>query len=87
MTASVPARARTGNPAAAADSEFDLVESTSGWRLTITLTERLRQALAGGDDDGADVRFAVRIAPNLVPGEPFEASLSIHDPEKDNRES
>ena len=60
------------------DNEFDLVESSSGWQLTITLTERLREALAAGSD-GDGSRFAVRIAPNLVPGEPFEARLSVRD--------
>jgi hypothetical protein len=64
---------------AGVDSEFDLVESPAGWQLTITLTERLREALAGSGNDDA-MRFAVHIAPNLVPGEPFEAQLCIKDP-------
>jgi hypothetical protein len=69
--------ARTGDTPQP-DNEFDLVESSSGWQLTITLTERLREALAAGFD-GEGSRFAVRIAPNLVPGEPFEARLSVRD--------
>jgi hypothetical protein len=73
MSPSAPARTG-GKPQP--DNEFDLVESSSGWELTITLTDRLRKALAGGTD-GAGSRFAVRIAPNLVPGEPFEARLAV----------
>jgi hypothetical protein len=73
MTSSAPARTGGNSPP---DNEFDLVESSSGWQLTITLTDRLREALASGSD-GEGSRFAVRIAPNLVPGEPFEARLAV----------
>jgi len=59
--------------------EFQLVETSDGWRLTMTLTDRLREALARGGDP-ADLTFTVRIAPNLVPGEPFEAQLVIAEP-------
>jgi len=45
----------------------------------MTLTDRLREALARGGAV-ADLRFTVRVAPNLVPGEPFEAELVIADP-------
>ena len=78
MTASVPAPAGTAAEPATAN-EFDLVESAAGWRLTITLTDRLREVLAGGEQQ--HLRFAVRVAPNLVPGEPFEAELRIKDGE------
>ena len=78
MTASVSAPAN-GSAARVEPSEFDLVESTAGWRLTITLTDRLREALARGESS-EHLRFAVRVAPNLVPGEPFEAELLIKDP-------
>jgi hypothetical protein len=78
MTASVPAPAGTDAPSTG--NEFDLVESSVGWQLTITLTDRLREALAAGPDQ-RPLRFAVRIAPNLVPGEPFEAQLRIREPE------
>lgn len=77
MTASASAPA--GPPATEEPQEFHLVESTSGWELTITLTDRLRDALAHGGD-GGDLRFGVRIAPNLVPGEPFETRLAIKEP-------
>ncbi|HVU93196.1 MAG TPA: hypothetical protein VHC23_13225 [Jatrophihabitans sp.] len=79
MTASVPA-ASAANGGAEPVQEFDLVESTAGWQLTITLTERLREALASGGDD-QQLRFGVRVAPNLVPGVPFEARLAIREPE------
>lgn len=79
MTASVPAPAGTAAEPATAN-DFDLVESAAGWQLTITLTDRLREALANGAGE-EQVRFAVRVAPNLVPGEPFEARLRIKDPE------
>jgi hypothetical protein len=78
MTASTPAPADIDAPGAG--NEFDLVESSGGWQLTITLTERLREALAGGPDQQS-LRFAVRVAPNLVPGEPFEAELRIREPQ------
>jgi hypothetical protein len=80
MTASVPASAASSADAGAeADQEFDLVESSSGWQLTITLTDRLREALAHGGD-GQQLQFGVRIAPNLVPGVPFEARLAVREP-------
>jgi hypothetical protein len=82
MTASATAPIRQpGRPAPrpAAQQEFDLVESSAGWRLTVTLTDRLREALARGGEV-ADARFTVRIAPNLVPGEPFEAELVSEEP-------
>ena len=66
-------------PGPAATQEFQLVETSDGWRLTMTLTDRLREALARGGDP-ADLSFTVRVAPNLVPGEPFEAQLVIAEP-------
>lgn len=78
MTASVTAPAN-GSKERGEPSEFDLVESSAGWQLTITLTDRLREALAEGGSN-EDLRFAVRVAPNLVPGEPFETTLVIQDP-------
>jgi len=81
MTASVSAPGRRPAPSGAPrfDGEFQLVESSAGWQLTLTLTDRLREALARGGADES-IRLAVRIAPNLVPGEPFEAALRIEDP-------
>lgn len=64
-----------------ATPEFQLVESADGWRLTMTLTDQLREALAGGGDV-AERQFTVRVAPNLVPGEPFEARLVIEEPDQ-----
>ena len=80
MTASVslPSEAPEG---AVGDREFDLVESSAGWLLTITLTEQLRQALAGTPQSDAAPTFRVRVSPNLVPGEPFDVTLAIRDPE------
>ena len=80
MTASATAPApRPARPAPRPAPEFHLVESPEGWRLTMTLTDRLREALARGGDV-EDVRFTVRVAPNLVPGEPFDAELVIQEP-------
>jgi hypothetical protein len=77
MTAAASPRRPAPAPAHS-DGDFQLVESSAGWQLTVTLTDRLREALArGGPDDSA--RFTVRVAPNLVPGEPFEARLVIQD--------
>ncbi len=80
MTASVslPSEAPEG---VAGDREFDLVESSAGWLLTITLTDELRQALAGSAPAHAAARFSVRVTPNLVPGEPFDVTLCIRDPQ------
>ena len=81
MTASVSVPARRAPKPAPPVNEFDLVESSAGWHLTVTLTDRLREAIAAGRPVGDDVRFAIRIAPNLVPGEPFEARLLIKEPD------
>jgi hypothetical protein len=77
-SASQPARP-PARPAPRPGQEFHLVESRDGWRLKMTLTDRLRQAIARGEDLD-DVRFTVRVTPNLVPGEPFEAQLVIEEP-------
>jgi len=79
MTASVspPASVPGGD-----EREFDLVESSAGWRLTITLTDRLREALSGSASDiDALANFTVRVAPNLVPGDAFDVELCIREPE------
>jgi hypothetical protein len=57
--------------------EFQLVESSAGWQLTVTLTDRLREALANEGPSDEEISFAVRIKPNLVPGEPFTARLRV----------
>lgn len=79
MTAFAPAPA-AASPDTAPVSEFELVESSAGWLLTVTLTERLRTALAEGTGE-LPVDIAVRVAPNLVPGEPFDARLRVRDPQ------
>jgi hypothetical protein len=76
MTASRPAPPPPTARAPETASELELVESTAGWQVTITLTERLRAALADSKDvDG----LTVHVAPNLVPGEPFQARLHFRE--------
>ena len=80
MTASVSLPA--SSPGGAGEREFDLVESSAGWRLTITLTDRLREALASASADAeALANVTVRVAPNLVPGDAFDVALCIREPE------
>jgi hypothetical protein len=65
-------------------SDFHLVESLEGWVLTINVTDRLREALAAQDvDDEAapgTADFTVHVEPNLLPGEPFPATLALLHP-------
>ena len=60
-------------------SDFHLVEGADGWRLTIHVTDRLRALLEGasgaGTTAGSDVAFTVHVEPNLLPGEPFAATI------------
>jgi hypothetical protein len=79
-----PSQPRPDSPEQRAEREFDLVESSAGWELTITLTDQLREALAHGGSTGSDVTFTVRVSPNLVPGEPFTARLRIAEPTSDD---
>ena len=60
-------------------SDFHLVEGADGWRLTINVTDRLRALLDGASSEGtaagSDVAFTVHVEPNLLPGEPFAATI------------
>lgn len=60
--------------------DFRLEETLDGWTLTLHLTDRLLDALAGYADGGPAEGFTVDIRPNLVPGEPFPASVVITRP-------
>ncbi|MDT4924629.1 MAG: hypothetical protein QOG01_2342 [Pseudonocardiales bacterium] len=72
------------SPDAELASDFHLVESVDGWVLTINVTERLRQALAAQDADASPAPqtadFTVHVEPNLLPGEPFPATLALLHP-------
>jgi len=75
-----------GVPGAAAVSGFHLVESAGGWTLTITMSESMLDALrpaqgpqdtSGDASDAAGAVVDVHVEPNLLPGEPFQATLVI----------
>jgi hypothetical protein len=64
-------------------SDFHLVEDANGWRLTVNVTDRLRQLLCAAPDSAgeAPADFTVHVEPNLLPGDPFAvtiAALSDH---------
>jgi hypothetical protein len=59
--------------------DFHLVESSAGWRLTITMTDELRRALAAAESR-TSATFSVRVEPNLLPGEAFNVSLDVREP-------
>lgn len=84
---SVPVTAqRAAEPISEAD--VALVETSAGWQLTLTLTDRLREALARGIEGRPDhATFTVRIAPNLVPGEAFPADLVLRAADESRRPS
>ena len=78
MTAALPASVDDSEDVSG--PEFRLVESTSGWRLTVVLSEELRAALADESPDRPSSTFMISVAPNLVPGGPFKAELDIRRP-------
>jgi hypothetical protein len=65
-------------PTAPVHTSLTLVESSAGWQLTLSGAETLRAALEA-DEAAQAIQVAVRISPNLVPGEQFEATLVIDD--------
>lgn len=62
------------------DADFSLIETSDGWTLTVSLTDRLLDAFAGYADGAPTEPFTVDIRPNLVPGMPFPASVIITRP-------
>jgi hypothetical protein len=71
------------SPAMAPASDFHLVESADGWVLTVNVTDRLRAALTSANGNGAAARtadFTVHVEPNLLPGDPFPATLQLLQP-------
>jgi hypothetical protein len=57
-------------------SDFHLVEGADGWRLTVNVTDRLRDLLDGNTaGDSAAPSFTVHVEPNLLPGAPFPVSI------------
>lgn len=64
-------------------SDFHLVESTSGWTLTINLARGDLDALLGAGEPGvaslggARATCTVHVEPNLLPGHPFEAEVVL----------
>jgi hypothetical protein len=71
-----------GSPDASPLSDFHLVEGADGWRLTINVTQRLRDLLGGAAGDGAadaaEQPFTVHVEPNLLPGQPFAVTIQPH---------
>jgi hypothetical protein len=66
-------------------SDFHLVESSGGWTLTITVTDRLRAAIAeqeNGQRGGEPESFSVHVEPNLLPADPFDAVLVLETTER-----
>jgi hypothetical protein len=75
----------TGTVGRSSDVDFHLVESSDGWALTINLTRRMLDAFVQDEnvDDEASANpagFTVHIEPNLVPGQPFPATVFITRP-------
>lgn len=60
-------------------SDFHLVEISGGWRLTIRVSDRLLAALREGAEADATGQFTVHVEPNLLPGEPFTATVRVAD--------
>lgn len=59
-------------------SDFHLVEDADGWRLTVNVTDRLRELLCASRDssDVAPAEFTIHVEPNLLPGDPFAATIA-----------
>jgi hypothetical protein len=59
-------------------SDFHLVEDADGWRLTVNVTDRLRQLLCAAPDGSveAPAEFTVHVEPNLLPGDPFTVTIA-----------
>lgn len=57
-------------------ADIRLVESTDGWRLTVT-PQGVAALLAGRKDASATTEVSVEVHPNLVPGEPFRATVQV----------
>ena len=59
-------------------SDFHLVEEVDGWRLTINVTDRLRELLCASPDASgeAPAQFTVHVEPNLLPGDPFAVTIA-----------
>ncbi len=63
------------------EPDFRLEETLDGWTLRISLGDRLLDALAAyADEDAPTPTFTVAVYPNLVPGDPFPASVVITRP-------
>lgn len=81
MTASLPSRVddeiRDQN---GSGPQFHLVESADGWRLTLVLSDELRAALTDETGRRPAPTLLISVAPNLVPGEAFEAELDVRRP-------
>ncbi|HEV7191913.1 MAG TPA: hypothetical protein VGN35_01820 [Jatrophihabitantaceae bacterium] len=59
-------------------AEVRLVESSDGWLLTVTPAGLA--ILLAGEQDGAEeghTEITVEVRPNLVPGDPFVATVQI----------
>ena len=60
-----------------AEADLVIAENRDGWTVFINPTV-LKDLLASIDDDDADRRVTVLVRPNLVPGDPFEATIQSH---------
>jgi hypothetical protein len=58
-----------------------LVEARDGWHLRVRLTPALRELLLSTDGTATAVDVTVHVQPNLLPGEPFAASLIAEGPD------
>lgn len=57
-------------------ADIRLVESADGWLLTVT-PHGVAALLAGRKDASANTEVSVEVRPNLVPGEPFRATVQV----------
>ena len=78
MTSPEPTRG-TAAPARTEPISVTLTEAVDGWTLSVTADRSvLASALAGlATGDTATTQVTVSVAPNLVPGQPFGATVRL----------
>jgi hypothetical protein len=79
MTSPEPTRDAAARGGRTEPIAVTLTEGADGWTLSVTADRSLlASALAGlATGDSATTRVSVSIMPNLVPGEPFDATVLL----------
>lgn len=57
-------------------ADIRLVESSDGWLLSVS-SKGVAALLAGRKDASTSTEVSVEVHPNLVPGEPFRATVQV----------